>query len=97
MRLFQILSLIHIWKGREAELRGVFAKIASQADILIGNEEDFQLALGIEGPEAGGRELDAKIDSFKEMIGRVREQYPNASVFATTLREVVDALSLIHI
>ena len=29
------------WKGREAELRGVFAKIASQADILIGNEEDF--------------------------------------------------------
>lgn len=79
------------WKGREAELRGVFAKIASQADILIGNEEDFQLALGIEGPEAGGRELDAKIDSFKEMIGRVREQYPNASVFATTLREVVDA------
>lgn len=79
------------WKGREAELRGVFAKIASQADILIGNEEDFQLALGIEGPEAGGKGLDAKIDSFKEMIGRVREQYPNASLFTTTLREVVDA------
>ncbi len=79
------------WKGREDELRGVFSKIASEADILIGNEEDFQLALGIEGPEAGGKDLESKIDSFKEMIARVRERYPNASTFATTLRQVVDA------
>ena len=31
------------WKGREEELRGAFHEIASVADILIGNEEDFQL------------------------------------------------------
>ena len=55
----------------------------------MGNEEDFQLCLGIKGPEAGGKDLGAKIDSFKEMIGRVRKQYPKASVFATTLRQVV--------
>ena len=30
--------------GREKELRDVFAEIASLSDILIGNEEDFQLA-----------------------------------------------------
>ena len=79
------------WKGREAELRRVFSTLASQADILIGNEEDFQLALGIPGPEAGGKGLADKIESFKEMILRVRERYPRADTFATTLREVVNA------
>ncbi len=79
------------WKNREEELRKVFTEIASVADILIGNEEDFQLCLGIEGPEAGGKDLAAKIDSFKEMIRRVKAAFPNASVFATTLRQVIDA------
>jgi len=79
------------WKGREAELRSAFTEIASISDILVGNEEDFQLCLGIEGPEAGGKNIDEKIESFKEMIRRVKEKFPNASVFATTLREVVNA------
>jgi len=78
------------WKGREAELRAAFTEIASVADILVGNEEDFQLALGIEGPEAGGKDLASKIDSFKGMIGVVKRTFPNAEVFATTLRQVVN-------
>ena len=78
------------WKGREEELSGIFHEIASLADILIGNEEDFQLALGIPGPETEGKEVD-KLDSFKEMISRVQERFPNASVFATTLRQVLNA------
>ncbi|MCA9731852.1 MAG: sugar kinase [Deferribacteres bacterium] len=77
------------WKNREKELKEIFTEIASLSDILVGNEEDFQLCLGIEGPEAGGKDLAAKIDSFKVMINRVKESYPNASVFGTTLREVV--------
>lgn len=79
------------WKGREDELRAVFTEIASVADILIGNEEDFQLCLGIEGPEAGGKGIEAEIDGFKGMIGRVKASFPNASVFATTLRQVISA------
>ncbi len=79
------------WEGRETELRAIFTEIAGAADILIGNEEDFQLALGIQGPEAGGKDLQSKIEGFKGMIGRVRETFPNASVFATTLRQVVSA------
>jgi 2-dehydro-3-deoxygluconokinase len=79
------------WKGREEELRDVFSEIAGVADILVGNEEDFQLCLGIEGPEKGGRDLAKKIESFKVMIDRVKKAYPNALVFATTLREVVSA------
>jgi 2-dehydro-3-deoxygluconokinase len=77
------------WKGREKELRANFSEIASLADILVGNEEDFQLCLGIEGPEAGGKDLAAKISGFKEMIARVKKAFPNASVYATTLREVI--------
>ena len=78
------------WKGREAELRKAFAEIASLSDVLIGNEEDFQLALGVRGPEAGGG-VEGKIDGFKGMIERACALYPNAQVFATTLREVYSA------
>ncbi len=79
------------WKGREEELRKAFHEIASCADVLVGNEEDFQLCLGFKGPEAGGKDLSAKIESFKIMIRQVQQKYPNAKVFATTLREVLSA------
>lgn len=79
------------WKGREEELSAIFAEIASLSDVLIGNEEDFQLCLKIKGPEAGGKDIKGKIDSFKEMVERVKAAYPNATAFATTLRQVVDA------
>jgi len=79
------------WKGREDELRAAFHRIASLADILVGNEEDFQLCLGFKGPEAGGKELASKIESFKTMIMQVKEKYPNARMFATTLRQVISA------
>jgi len=88
---FDLNHRASFWVNREQELSAIFAEIAGLADVLVGNEEDFQLALGFAGPEAGGKGLQAKLDGFKEMIGRVREKYSNASVFATTLREVVDA------
>ncbi len=77
------------WKGREQELRETFTQIASVCDILIGNEEDFQLCLGIKGPETGGKDIEAQIDAFKKMIAGVKQAFPNASVFTTTLREVI--------
>jgi 2-dehydro-3-deoxygluconokinase len=79
------------WKGSEEKLAGVFKEIASVSDILVGNEEDFQLCLGIEGPEAGGKDIASKTESFKGMINRVRKEYPGALVFATTLRQVINA------
>ena len=85
---FDLNHRASFWKGRETELRAAFHEIASVTDILIGNEEDFQLALGIEGPEAGGAEISNKIDGFKDMIGRITKAYPQASVIANTLREV---------
>ena len=79
------------WAGREEELRSAFHEIAANADILIGNEEDFQLCLGIHGPESGGKDLQAKLSSFQTMITQVKAQYPNAQLFATTLRQVLSA------
>ncbi|MCL1895561.1 MAG: sugar kinase [Clostridiales bacterium] len=79
------------WKGREDELRGIFGKVSGAADILVGNEEDFQLCLGVKGPETGGKGVSHKVENYKEMINRVKEAYPGTSVFATTLRQVLSA------
>ena len=77
------------WKGREKELHQNFKEIASVSDILIGNEEDFQLCFGIEGPAAGGKAIGNEIDEFKGLINNVKKAFPNAQVFATTLRQVI--------
>ncbi len=81
------------WKGREKELRDIFLEIAGISDILVGNEEDYQLCLGIEGPEAGGKDINAKIEGFKTMINKAKKTLPHVSVFATTLRQVVSTNS----
>ena len=79
------------WKGREDALKKIFSEIAFNADILIGNEEDFQLCLGVPGPEAGGKDINSQIDSFKAMIQNAKKLYPNTQIFANTLREVISA------
>jgi 2-dehydro-3-deoxygluconokinase len=77
-----------LWKavGGPEKAREVNRAIASLVDVMIGNEEDFGAALGF---EAGGTDdsytsLDTR--SFRTMIGRVVEAYPNLKAVATTLR-----------
>ncbi len=50
---FDLNHRASFWEGREKELHDIFTEIASISDILVGNEEDFQLCLGITG--SGGR------------------------------------------
>jgi 2-dehydro-3-deoxygluconokinase len=88
---FDLNHRASFWKGRETELYDIFMEIASISDILVGNEEDFQLCLNIQGPESGGRDLSAKIEGFKGMINQARKNFPDTLVFATTLREVLSA------
>mgnify|MGYP006288305731 FL=1 len=90
---FDLNHRASFWKGREDELHAIFKEIAGISDVLVGNEEDFQLCLNVEGPEAGGKDLAAKIDAFKGMINNAKKSFPNASVYATTLRQVVNANS----
>ncbi len=88
---FDLNHRASFWKGREEELHRNFAEIASLSDILVGNEEDFQLCLGISGPPAGGKDIASQIESFKGMIANAQKAFPNVLFFANTLREVVSA------
>ena len=88
---FDLNHRASFWKDREKELREIFVEIAKQTDILIGNEEDFQLCLGVEGPPAGGKDVDSQIAHFKEMTYRTKKTFPDTSLFATTLRKVESA------
>ncbi len=88
---FDLNHRASFWRGREEELGAIFREIGGLSDILVGNEEDFQLCLGIEGPEAGGQGLDGQIEAFQAMIGNARAAYPRTAVFANTLREVFSA------
>ncbi len=65
-------------------------RLVEQVDVLVGNEEDLQVSLGIEGPEATRTSsLDPR--AFVAMIDRVVERFPRVKVVATTLREVQSA------
>jgi 2-dehydro-3-deoxygluconokinase len=88
---FDLNHRASFWKDREAALRTAFTRIAGLSDVLIGNEEDYQLALGIRGPEAGGKAIADKTGEFKLMILEARKAFPKVKVFATTLRQVIDA------
>ncbi len=65
----------------------VLDRIVKNVDVLVGNEEDLQLGLGIPGPEVAAK---SKLDSsaFLGMINKVVAKHPQIKVLATTLREV---------
>jgi 2-dehydro-3-deoxygluconokinase len=65
----------------------VLDKIVKNVDVLVGNEEDLQLGLGIPGPSV---EAKSKLDpsAFFSMMGNVAKKHPHVKVVATTLREV---------
>jgi 2-dehydro-3-deoxygluconokinase len=79
-------KLWNLWGGHEVAL-SVVRRIVENVDVLVGNEEDLQMGLGIPGPEVAAR---SKLDpqAFFGMIGRVTALYPQVKVVATTLREV---------
>jgi 2-dehydro-3-deoxygluconokinase len=65
----------------------VIGRIVKNVDVLVGNEEDLQMGLGIPGPEVAAK---SKLDpgTFFGMIDRVVQQHPQIKIVATTLREV---------
>jgi 2-dehydro-3-deoxygluconokinase len=79
-------KLWNIWGGPE-RAQSVIQRIVENVDVLVGNEEDLQMGLGIPGPEVATRsKLDPSV--FFGMIEKVVKKYPRVKVVATTLREV---------
>jgi 2-dehydro-3-deoxygluconokinase len=79
-------KLWNIWGGEE-RAQDVMRRIVENVDVLVGNEEDLQLGLGIPGPEVKSK---SKLDpsTFFGMIDKVVGKFPQVKVVATTLREV---------
>ncbi len=91
-------KLWNIWGGQE-KAASILSRIVENVDVLVGNEEDLQLGLGLGGPEAGSRSILSRSPGRSEgsgldpsvffgMISKVVEKFPQIKVVATTLREV---------
>jgi 2-dehydro-3-deoxygluconokinase len=78
-----------LWAAAGGEKKGqeMIAKIVSNVDMLIGNEEDLQKGLGIEGQDV---ESSSKLDpqQFFSIIDKAVKKFPNIKAVGTTLREV---------
>jgi len=78
-----------LWAAAGGEKKGqeMIAKIVANVDMLIGNEEDLQKGLGIEGQDV---ESSSKLDpqAFFAVIDKAVKKFPNIKAVGTTLREV---------
>ena len=75
----------NLWRWGKSAV-GVMTELAKLADVIIANEEDVQMALGM-GSAAGVKsgELDRK--QYEKLTGEVLAAYPNLRSIAITLRE----------
>jgi 2-dehydro-3-deoxygluconokinase len=78
-----------LWKILGGGTRAVemLGRIVEHVDVLVGNEEDLQKGLGVEGPQV---EATSKLDTraFAGMMDNVVKKFPGVRIVATTLREV---------
>lgn len=82
-----------LWKshgGKEAAVI-INREIVKYVDVLIGNEEDFEAALGYEIPNVSGEYSRLHVDGYLSMVEDVVSDYPDLFCVATTLRTVKTA------
>src|SRR5512138_2190755 len=74
-------KLWNISGGHERAVK-VLDRIVKNVDVLVGNEEDLQMGLGIPGPEVAAK---SKLDpsAFIGMIDKVTRKHPQVKVVAT--------------
>ncbi len=73
--------------GSSAAAHEVLGRIVDEVDVLLGNEEDLQMGLGLKGPDIhSASKLDP--EAFYRTIEEVSQRWPNIKAVATTLRDV---------
>jgi 2-dehydro-3-deoxygluconokinase len=79
-------KLWNVWGGQQKAVE-VLHRIVEHVDVLVGNEEDLQKGIGIEGQDVSAQ---SKLDptAFFAMIDKVVAKHPHIKGVATTLREV---------
>jgi 2-dehydro-3-deoxygluconokinase len=79
-----------LWKdiGGPTKARSVNRELAPLIDVMLGNEEDFTAALGLEVAGLDLNRQHSKLNpaNFQKMIEQALEEFPNFQVVATTLR-----------
>jgi 2-dehydro-3-deoxygluconokinase len=82
-----------LWKsmGGKTKARQVNRQLAVLADVIIGNEEDFTVALGF--PVAGVDEHHSGLDprNFEAMMEKVASEFPQLAAIGVTLRHAKTA------
>jgi 2-dehydro-3-deoxygluconokinase len=81
-----------LWRaiGGKKKAQEVNRKLAPFVDVMLGNEEDFSAALGIEVEGQGEHPTKIEVEGFKEMILTATKEFPFSAV-ATTLRHATTA------
>ncbi len=82
-----------LWRsfGGKARAQEVNRSLMPLVDVLFGNEEDFSAALGFELEDVDAEFAELPLNSFRKMIERVIQTFPNISTVATTLRSARSA------
>jgi 2-dehydro-3-deoxygluconokinase len=82
-----------LWKsvgGRKRAIE-VNRELVRYVDVLLGNEEDFTVALGFETEGANDDYSELDTEGFRRMIEKVRGVFPQLQIVATSLRNAKSA------
>lgn len=65
----------------------MMGRLVALADVLIANEEDIQLGLGLAAPGADPGKGEVEADTYRKLAERTKAAFPGLGVIAITLRE----------
>ena len=72
--------------------RRINKRIVEHVDFLVGNQSDFDDAIGEQSRKVGKDEpFDVWLDAYAEMLRRVSKTYPNLKIIGTQLRAALSA------
>ena len=66
--------------------RSINRQIVPHVDFLVGNQSDFEDALGYAAPVAAGASFEEWLKSYADLLRRVAKDYPNLKLIGTQLR-----------